>query len=224
MPTLTKSPRKSVELAPVTRQPHHDSSDGLSSDGESSDGGSSIDYASGKEETKQSSEGFGGFSNAGTAARRGSSKDRPKKGRGGKKSRPGNLRGSTAPGPLKEVPPPTKEQQRLAESKEPLFRGDMAKVLFEENPWFAAKQRYVILHYDRLEYGSWSRKGKFRPRKGSPLVLNHLTEVEVHGPDDDYYFDGGTQVGRTFSPASHFARPVPPPPPQRTHAQSGGGH
>ena len=63
---------------------------------------------------------------------------------------------------------------------EPIFQGALFK---EHTGWSRCfrprwKQRFFRLYFDRLEYGTWTKKGRLRLRPGSPVLLNHTMQVE----------------------------------------------
>ena len=61
------------------------------------------------------------------------------------------------------------------------FEGSLPKQRFEMSRNYKGnwKMRFLRLHFDRLEYGKWNKKGRLILRQHSPMALNDSMEVTV---------------------------------------------
>ena len=87
----------------------------------------------------------------------------------------------------------TEDQRQLATSlasKRPLFEGSLPKKQSGMGMALKAswKHRFVMVHFDRLEYGTLNKKGRLDQAKGSPIYLNYLMKVETREKGDAIIF------------------------------------
>ena len=75
---------------------------------------------------------------------------------------------------------------------EPLFQGQLPQERFDLARLFSSrwKLRFVKLYFDHVDYGKWSREGKFILAHSSPIVFGSQFEVSVSA--EDYGADGTT--------------------------------